>query len=411
MLFKRKSDGIFVSRRGWLYMAQNTRLAAAGRNPAAHKGMVNVPAYRGSTVLFPTVASYFAAGAGEDVHGIGGEGDFSYGTSGNATDRALASAIAELEGAERTVLVPSGLAAISLTMLSFLKSGAHVLVPDTVYGPVRRFCSGLLKDYGVETEYYDPCVGEGVASLFRDNTGLLMLESPGSLTFEMQDAPAMAKAAKAAGIVTAMDNSWASPLCFRPLAAGVDVSIQACTKYMGGHSDVLLGSVSGSKERMKPVAARFRELGICAGPDDCYLVARGLRTLSVRLERHFTSAMYVASELERHPKVGRVLFPPLPSDPGHALWNRDFTGAGGLFSVRLAEEYPKETLYPAVDGMKRFGIGASWGGFESLALPFEPGAGRRRLSYDKASYVRFFVGLEDAEDLLQDVLSFLDKLP
>ena len=394
-------------------MQDATKTVHAGRDPAKHKGFVNVPTYRGSTVLFDSVQDYLAAGNGRDLYdgSCGFAGDLSYGTSGTPTAYALARAVADLEGAESCALAPSGLAALTGTFSAYLKSGDVFLVPDSVYGPVRRFCRTVLPRFNVETRYYDPTKSPEEAGISDEKVALILLESPGSLTFEMQDIPAYAKAAKASGVVSCMDNSWASPLYFKPLAHGVDLSIEAGTKYIGGHSDVLLGTVAGASDKVDKIRQYFHHTGVCVSPDDCSLAARGLRTMQVRLDRHSESAVYIARALESHDKIARVMFPALPSDPGHELWKRDFSGAGGLFSVALGQDYAKEVLHDAINGLHLFGIGASWGGYESLALPFDPNAGRKKLRYGAASYVRFFIGLEHPDDLLADITRMLDRLP
>ncbi|MET0155969.1 MAG: cystathionine beta-lyase [Rickettsiales bacterium] len=386
-------------------MRRDTAIITAGRSPFSHKGMVNAPVYRASTILFDSVDAYLAAGEGSDVYDVGyGEAlDYSYGTSGTPTAHAFAHAMAELEGAESCVLAPSGLAALTGAFLAYLRPGDVFLVPDSVYWPVRRFCRHVLPRYDVTTVFYDPAVAPRDSGLFDKSVRMILLEAPGSLTFDMQDVPAYAAAAREAGVVSCMDNSWASPLHFRPLDCGIDLSVQAVTKYVGGHSDVLMGSVCGARARVAPVREYFRHVGVCVSPDDCYLAARGLRSLKARLDRHSASALDIARRCEAHDKIARVMFPALPSDPGHDLWKRDFSGAGGLFSVAFRQKYDNQALRDAINGLELFGKGASWGGYESLALPFDPNAIGRRLCYPEASCVRFFVGLEHPNDLWVDM--------
>src|SRR5690349_3565893 len=301
-----------------------TRLAHAGRAPARHHGFVNTPIYRGSTVLFPTLASLEANAQ-----------DFTYGRLGTPTVKALEEAIAELEGGTRTLLTPSGLSAIAATLLAFVSAGDEILVSDSVYRPTRRFCDHVLKRLGVHTIYYDPLIGSGIKKLLSAKTKLVFAESPGSQTFEVQDVPAIVKAAHDAGAVVILDNTWATPLYFKPFAHGVDVSIQAATKYIVGHADAMLGAITANERAAKFIDRAKETLGTCPGSEETYLGMRGLRTLDVRLERHQKSAMEIALWLAARPEVARVMYPALPDDPGHALWRRDFLGATGLFSVVL----------------------------------------------------------------------------
>jgi cystathionine beta-lyase len=274
---------------------------------------------------------------------------------------------------------------------------------DSCYGPARTFCEKVLTRYGIATTYYDPLIGEDIAHLMRPNTKVVYVESPGSLTFEVQDVPAIAEAAHQAGAKVLMDNTWASPWLFPSFARGVDVSIHAATKYIVGHSDVMLGAVITTEEMYLPVRTMAANLGHCAGPDDAYYALRGLRTLSVRLERHQKNALEVARWLRSRPEVARVLYPALPEDPGHALWKRDFTGASGLFGVVL-KPAPKAAVYAMIDALDLFGIGSSWGGFESLILPTEPERGRTATRWAaEGPTLRLHIGLEDPQDLIEDL--------
>ncbi len=369
-----------------------TRLAHAGRDPMRFHGFVNPPIYRGSTILFPSVEALEANSQ-----------EFTYGRLGTPTVRALESAIAELEGGHATLLTPSGLSAIATTFLAFAAAGDHILVTDAVYRPTRRFCDNMLKRLGVETTYYDPLIGAGIEDLIRDNTKLVFAESPGSQTFEVEDIPAIAAAAHARGAILVLDNTWATPLFFKSFARGADVSIHAATKYIVGHADAMLGVITATKEAHPAIARAHDELGLCTGPEDVYLALRGLRTLGVRLARHQTSALELARWLEQRPEVARVLHPGLPSDPGHAIWSRDFTGASGLFAVVL-KPVPKAAVAAMLDGLDLFGMGYSWGGFESLIIPFDPRDYRTATRWtEPGTALRLHIGLEDVGDLKADL--------
>jgi cysteine-S-conjugate beta-lyase len=369
-----------------------TRLVHAGREPARHHGFVNTPIYRGSTILFPTVEALEANAQ-----------DFTYGRLGTPTVRALEEAIAELEGGQRTLLTPSGLSAIATSLLAFLAAGDEVLVVDSVYRPARRFCDNVLKRLGVTITYYDPLIGAGIETLITKKTKVVFTESPGSQTFEVQDVPAIAKAARAAGAVVILDNTWATPLFFKPFAHGADVSIQAATKYIGGHADIMLGSITMNERTTLAVAKTHEDLGLCTGPEDVYLGLRGLRSLGVRLERHQQSALEMARWLAERPEVARVIHPGLPSDPGHTIWKRDFTGASGLFSIVL-KPVAHGRLAAMLDGLSLFGMGYSWGGFESLILPFDPREYRSATKWQaEGPALRLHIGLEDVDDLKADL--------
>jgi cystathionine beta-lyase len=377
----------------------DTRLAHAGRAPSRHYGFVNTPIYRGSTVLFPTLASLEA-----------NEQDFTYGRLGTPTVKALEETIAELEGGTRTLLTPSGLSAIAATLLAFVSAGDELLVSDSVYRPTRRFCDHVLKRLGVKTIYYDPLIGAGINNLLGSKTKLVFTESPGSQTFEVQDIPAIAKAAHEAGAIVVLDNTWATPLYFKPFDHGVDVSIQAATKYIVGHADAMLGAITANQKAAPIVEKAHDELGLCPGPEDVYLGLRGLRSLSVRLARHQQSGLELARWLEGRPEVARVLHPALPSDPGHVLWRRDFTGASGLFAIILRSA-SHAALAAMLDGFNLFGMGYSWGGFESLILPFDPSDYRTATKWQaEGPALRLHVGLEDVEDLKADLEAGFERL-
>ena len=377
----------------------DTRLAHAGREPFRQHGFVNTPIYRGSTVLFPTVAALEA-----------NDQDFTYGRLGTPTVRALEEAIAELEGGHRTLLAPSGLSAIVTALLAFVSTGDEILVSDSVYRPTRRFCDSVLKRLGIKPIYYDPLIGAGIAKLITKKTCVVFTESPGSQTFEVQDVPAIAAAAHAAGAVVILDNTWATPLYFKPFEHGADVSIQAATKYIVGHADAMLGAITTTEAVTKTVAKAHEELGVCPGPEDAYLGLRGLRSLGVRLERHQRSGLEIAEWLAARPEVARVLHPALPTDPGHAIWCRDFRGASGLFSIVL-QPASHEALARMLDGLKLFGMGYSWGGFESLILPFDPSVYRTATKWKaEGPALRLHIGLEDVEDLKADLDAGLARL-
>jgi len=376
-----------------------TKLSHAGRAGKGIHGFVNPPLLRGSTVLYPTVADRRAMGARR------GERLLTYGLGGSETHWALEDVIAEVEGGTRCAIVCSGLAAVTTPLLAFLKSGDHCLMPDSVYGPARNFCDGVLRRFGVETTYYDPEIdAAGISALIRHNTTVVYTESPGSHTFEMQDVPAIARAAHARGAKVLMDNTWGIHH-FQPFRHGVDVSIQAATKYPAGHSDVLIGSVTvNSDVDWQRLHATVRGLGQYASPDDCWLTLRGMRTMGVRLAQQMDSAMEVAHWLRKRPEVKQVLHPALPGALGHAIWKRDFTGAFSLFGVEFRPEYSAESTHAFVEALELFGIGASWGGFESLALPTTGFVTRTGSAAKFAGpLVRLHIGLEDVNDLMADL--------
>lgn len=372
----------------------DTKLTIGGRDPFAHHGYVNTPVYHASTLLYPTAEDFLAR-----------RGRYSYGRRGTPTSEALEKALQAIEGpaCAGVALLPSGLAAISTALLSVLRTGDHVLVSDSVYGPTRRFCDSVLARLGVATTYYDPVIGAGIADFMQPNTRAVFTESPGSLSFEMQDIPAIAAAAHGKGALVLMDNTWASPLYFCALEKGVDLSIQSGTKYIGGHSDLMLGAVSATKETLALLKDTVFTMGLCVGPDDMNLGLRGLRTLGVRLARHHQSGLAVARWLEQRPEVLTVLHPALPSHPGHAIWKRDFTGACGLFSV-VFKPVPDKAVHAFLNALSLFGMGASWGGYESLAIPFNLTGYRTATQWSPGGpCVRFHIGLEDVGDLIADL--------
>lgn len=384
-------------------LRDETLLGHAGNHPAENHGIVNPPVYHASTVLFPSVAALEAAVRDKFAQVY-------YGRLGTPTTFALEEAVAALEGGDRALALPSGLAAIAATLTALLKAGDHLLVVDSVYEPVRTLCDRTLARFGIETTYYDPHVGAGIAELITPATRIVYVESPGSLTFEVQDIPAIAAAAHAAGALVVMDNTWATPLFFKSFRHGVDVSIHSATKYIGGHSDLMLGLVVTKEPLGRTIKTSAHAMGYAAAPDDCYLALRGLRTLSVRLRRHQETGLALARWLQGRPEVARVLHPALPEDPGHALWRRDFAGASGLFGVVL-NPYPKEAVAAMLDGLRLFGMGFSWGGYESLILPVKPETCRTATRWDAPGPVlRLHAGLEDPADLIADLEQGFERL-
>jgi cysteine-S-conjugate beta-lyase len=372
-------------------LGANTRLVHSGYDPRDYHGFVNPPVVHASTVLFPD-AGTMAARAQK----------YTYGTRGTPTTDALCAAVDELEGSAGTVLVPSGLAAVTVPLLAFLSSGDHALFVDSIYSPTRNFADTMLSRLGVEVEYYAPDIGAGIERLMRPNTKVVFTESPGSNTFEMQDIPAIAEKAHAAGAVVMMDNTWATPLFFKPLAHGVDVSIHAATKYPSGHSDILLGTVSANERCWKKLQDATLTLGICVGGDDAYQILRGLRTMGIRLAAHQKSALEIARWLEGEPQVAAVLHPALESHPGHALWKRDFCGASGIFSFVLAGGGTRQA-HAFLDALKLFGLGYSWGGYESLAVHVQLSDRTIARGDYPGPIIRLQIGLEDTADLMADI--------
>ena len=372
----------------------DTQLVTSGRDPQTYHGFVNPPVYHASTLLYPTAED-------QVVH----RARYSYGRRGTPTSEALEDALRELDGeaCAGVALLPSGLAAIAAALIASARAGDHVLVPDSVYRPTRNFCNGVFKRLGVETTYYDPVIGSGIAKLFKTNTRAVFVEAPGSQSFEMQDIPAIAKVAHDKRAVVLMDNTWATPLYFRAFEKGVDLQIQAGTKYIGGHSDIMFGCVSANAARLPELKDTVYSMGLCVGPDDMYLALRGLRTLGVRLERHYQSGLRVARWLERRPEVSRVLHPALESDPGYGIWRRDFTGACGLFSIVLKPASEK-SVHAFLNELALFGLGYSWGGFESLAILFDCSEYRTATNWAPGGpTIRFHIGLEDPDDLIVDL--------
>jgi cystathionine beta-lyase len=379
-------------------MKKDTIVTAAGRDPRNNHGIVNPPVYHASTVTFPTLAEFEAKA----------EPPFSraqYGRTGTPTQFAFEEAITVLHGGFRTVSYPSGLGAIAGAMTTFLQQGDHVLMADNVYGPARFRVAGIvLARAGVETTFYDPAIGAGIADLIRPETKVIYMESPGSLTFDMQDVPAICAIAKDKGVLTMIDNTWSSPYLCQPIKLGVDIVIEACTKYVVGHSDVMMGSVTAATEdQFMALKTMANAYGYHAAPDDCYLALRGLRTISVRLQRHQENALKVATWLQSRPEIERVLYPALPGDPGHEIWKRDHQGASGLFGI-VFKDGDWNAAAAMLDGLEHFGMGASWGGYESLIIPARPAKSRTATAWPyETPCVRLHIGLEDPDDLIADL--------
>ena len=373
----------------------NTRLAHSGNTPSDFFGFVNPPVVHASTVLFPDAVTMEKRAQ-----------KYTYGTRGTPTTDALCAAIDELEGSAGTILVPSGLAAVTVPFLGFLSAGDHALIVDSVYHPTRHFCDMMLKRLGVSVDYYDPMIGAGIENLMKPNTRLVHTEAPGSNTFEMQDIRAIADVAHRHGAVVAMDNTWATPLYFRPLDHGVDISIHAATKYPSGHSDVLMGTVSANAAHWERLHEANITLGVCGTPDDAYQILRGLRTMGIRLERHQESALRLAEWLEGEGDVARVLHPALPSFPGHDLWKRDFKGASGIFSIVLDGKEPERFRAKAhafLNALAFFGLGYSWGGYESLAVHVNLADRKVAKAPAEGPVIRLQIGLEDIADIKADI--------
>lgn len=376
--------------------ALDTQLVYLGRDPKRDCGSVNPPVYRTSTVIFSDYHAFHEYESGKGNHR-------GYGRYGSPTTDGLIEALVALEGADHAIITASGLAAITTSLLAFLSAGDHVLVPDSLYSSARHFVKHELVRYGIEVQFYDPTVGAGIAALMKPNTKVVYCESPGSLTFEMQDIPAIAKVAHAAGAIVIADNTWATPLLMRPFDLGVDISIHSATKYIGGHSDLVMGAVLCKAAHYETLNRAHRNIGAITSGDNAYLALRGLRTIAVRLKQHEAHALEVAKWLQTVPEVKRVLFPALPTDPGHAIWKRDMTGATGLFALELTHANDA-ALAAMLDALQHFGMGFSWGGFESLVIAYQPHKLRSVTVWEKgATFLRLHIGLENPKDLIADL--------
>ena len=373
-------------------LKQATNLVHLGLHPHENKGFINPPVIHASTVLFPNFETM-----------VSGNQQYTYGRRGNPTSDALTEAVCELEGAAGCVLTPSGLSAVSIACLSCLKSGDHFLVADTVYQPTRHFCDTVLRQFGIEITYFSPCISKDIRKLFKENTKAVFLESPGSLTFEILDVSAISNVAKSKDATVLMDNTWATPLFFKPLDHGVDISILAGTKYIVGHSDVMLGTISANSHSWEQLYELQGSMGMHVGPNDVYLSQRGLRTMEIRLTRHMQNALEIANWLNQREEVGNVYYPPLAESPGHDIWKRDFTGASGLFSFELNGATEKQVAL-FLNSLELFGMGYSWGGFESLAIWARPELSRTAKKWTgKNPLIRLHIGLEDPLDLKADL--------
>lgn len=384
-------------------MKKETLLATLGSSPDDHHGVVNLPTYKASTILFPTYDAFMAAEMGQWPTPI-------YGRYGTPSTMALEEALSQVDGAEKAIVTSSGLAAIIVVLMAHLSAGDHVLMVDSVYGSTRRFCDLDLKRMGIEIEYYDPAIGAGIDKLIKANTKLVFVESPGSLTFEVQDIPAIAKAAHAKGVLVVADSTWGASLYFRAFEKGVDINIQSATKYISGHSDLVMGVITCKGEHYKRLAQTYKNLGMTPSGDNCFLALRGLRSLAVRLKHHYENAMIVAKWLQTRPEVEEVLYPALPGARGHDIWKRDFEGACSLFGFIL-KPVDERKIAAMFDGMELFGMGYSWGGYESLMVPVKAHFTRAVLKWDeKKPLIRIHVGLEDVDDLIADLEAGFKRL-
>ncbi len=387
-------------------MKKETLVTTLGRKFGTSSGVVNSPVIRTSTILFHTLAEFEATEKsvlGDDEHRL------IYGRSGTPTTREFEAALAELDGADHAIVTSSGLSAIVTTLTAILSKGDHLLASDSIYGSMRSYCEQDLKRCGVEVTYYDPLIGAGIASLIKPNTKMIYCESPGSLTFEVQDIPAIAKVAHAHNIVVAMDNTWATPLYFHAADMGVDITIHSCTKYIGGHSDLVMGLITCSKQYYSQLRRTFRNNGAGVGGDNIYLAARGLRTMATRLKQHYETGLILANWFKSRPEIVKVLHPALPDCPGHAIWKRDFTGATGLFAV-LVKPYSHAAVAAMLDNMELFGMGFSWGGYESLMLPFKAHRTASPSWSHDGVCLRVHAGLEHPDDLIADLTAGFKRL-
>ncbi len=393
-------------------MHEATRIVHAGRDPKEQGWMVNPPIYQSSTIVFPTLKDLIYAERGYSNNDLVEPYELKYGRYGTQTNFALEKAIAEIDGGYNSFVTASGAAAINTALVAFLKQGDHMLLVDNVYSPTRSFADKFLKKLGIETTYYDPKIGEDIKKLIKKNTKVIFLESPGSLSFEIQDVPAICKVAKKMGVVTIVDNSWASGIYFKPLEHGADVVVTALTKYINGHSDTMMGAITVQEKHFRVMYEAFRYMAVTAAPFSSYMVQRGMRTTKIRMDHCFKSALELAQWLEARPEVEKVLYPALESDENHKLWKRDFTGAAGLFTIILDRKYSNESLARMVDKLHYYAMGYSWGGYESLILPIDP-TGVRSITkwpHSNKTCLRINVGLEDIRDLKDDLEAGFKRL-
>jgi cystathionine beta-lyase len=393
-------------------MHEATRIVHAGRDPKEQGWMVNPPIYQSSTIVFPTLKDLIYAERGYSNNDLVEPYELKYGRYGTQTNFALEKAIAEIDGGYNSFVTSSGAAAINTALVAFLKQGDHMLLVDNVYSPTRSFADKFLKKLGIETTYYDPKIGEDIKKLIKKNTKVIFLESPGSLSFEIQDVPAICKVAKKMGVVTIIDNSWASGIYFKPLEHGVDVIVSALTKYINGHSDTMMGAITVQEKHFRVMYEAFRYMAVTAAPFSSYMVQRGMRTTKIRMDHCFKSALELAQWLEARPEVEKVLYPALESDENHKLWKRDFTGAAGLFTIILDRKYSNESLARMVDKLHYYAMGYSWGGYESLILPIDPSGVRSitKWAHSNKTCLRINVGLEDIRDLKDDLEAGFKRL-
>ncbi len=391
---------------------ESTRLVHAGRNPKEQGWMVNPPIYQTSTIVFPTLKDLIHAERGYSNNDLVEPYELKYGRYGTQTNFALEKAIAEIDGGYNSFVTSSGAAAINTALIAFLKQGDHMLLVDNVYSPTRGFADKFLKKLGIETTYYDPLIGEDIKKLIKKNTKVIFMESTGSLSFEVQDVAAICKVAKKHNITTIIDNSWASGIYFKPLEHGADIVVTALTKYINGHSDVMMGAITVQEKHFRVIYEAFRYMAVTAAPFSSYLVQRGLRTTKLRMDHCSKVAIELATWLEGRPEVSKVLYPALESSEGYKLWKRDFTGAAGIFTIVLDRKYSNESLARMVDKLHYYSMGYSWGGYESLILPIDAGSARTatKWAYGDKTCLRINVGLEDIEDLKEDLISGFKRL-
>lgn len=389
-----------------------TKIIHAGRDPKEQGWMVNPPIYQTSTIVFPTLKDLIYAERGYSNNDLVEPYELKYGRYGTQTNFALEKAIAEIENGYNSFVTSSGAAAINTALVAFLKSGDHLLVTDNVYSPTRGFADKFLKKFGIETTYFDPNIGEDIKKLIKKNTKVIFMESPGSLSFEVHDVAAICKVAKKHNVTTIVDNSWASAIYYKPLDHGADISVTALTKYINGHSDIMMGAITVQEKHFRIMYEAFRYMAVTAAPFSSYMVQRGMRTVKVRMDHCFKSALDIAKWLSARPEVEKVLYPALESDAGHKIWKRDFTGAAGLFSIVLDKKYSNESLARMVDKLHYFSMGYSWGGYESLILPFDATNIRTvtKWPYGNKTCLRINVGLEDVADLKEDLEAGFKRL-